>query len=286
MIDTVIQAPTSGIRALAQNVWKATIAGRDYAIKAEKKTFVHNLPPTNRNSFRNRWNDLAWAIEVFVAAMADSGLPVWARALTPAEGHYLYNLLPQASTYWNADEWGQTPLQIVDYVHNLRDFGKAAEDGAQGQQARQTLSQILEHKEPLRDLGRGVAVDVWLGNEDRIAADHNGYYVNFDNFFYNNGDRRRTVFYTDFWDPNSANNSCATFSPSDTYLGGMLRSSRTRRELVAVLLTEMQRKLGITVSDPGQIEKGMQIGMQALAKYMAKTSSPPIARRLSYCGIK
>jgi hypothetical protein len=187
---------------------------------------------------------------------------------------------------WTEEQWDQTLLQITDWCSDVSDFGSVTED----QTKKATLVSLLKRKEELRELGKGLAVDIFLGNRDRMSIDRFDskgepiYYVNFDNFFFTTRGRGQ-ILYMDFWDPNSEDNFRKTFAPTDTYMGGVLKREKDMLKLAAKLAAAVEKKLKFEIEDPKQIAKGLEIGKQAIWKVCRNRSGTAITSRLRHCGI-
>lgn len=271
-------------RQVAQNVWKLEVKFTNpgktqesegtFVVKAEKKSFKQKASDPAQ-SFSSRWNDMAWAIEVFTKAMQDSPRPVWARALSSGESAVLYDELDGASSSWRREEWAETPVQVVDWVDEVADFW-SAKDGMK----QQALSRILGTKEGARELGKGLAVDLFLGNGDRMAPDNETVFVNFDNFFF----QGNQIIYMDFWDPNSVYNFRTTFDADDNYLGSLLKKKAGLQMIARTLADKISGKLGI-VTKADHIAAGLELGKRAIAKACGDTRTSAVRSRLLACGI-
>lgn len=283
MIQDLNAVNVSGFKQIVDNVWRVTINGNRYAIKAEKQIpHAHSSDPNA--TYSGKWNNMAWACELFSKVMADSSVPVAARALYRGEAAPMYIELPGASSLGSSDEWASRLFQIADWCDGVQSFMDAKQDAAM----KKKLAKVLEKKEAMQELGKGMAVDLFLGNRDRFSLTldpefGDDWFLNVDNFFFL-PDKGKIVF-MDFWDPNSNLNYRTRFNNDDSYLGQYLKTKSGRENLADRLLGLMSRRLELDISNRKYLISGFELGQRALGKALASSESSAVRSRMSACGI-
>jgi len=224
----------------------------------------------------------------------------WSRAIRGEEMNFLWGKLPGDLTL-PADRPSRI-VSISDWVPALSCFTDCLKpDKAKVMIALRSLLGGMGSKgDPvsLRILGRGLALDLILGNTDRMMCtpqDPKTFLVNLDNFFLHTpASGPSSILYIDFWDPNSEYNSKHCFPPdiqpdeaSSIYLGPLLSKDAGRRTLIGALKSELSSKLNINTINENAIAEGMKSATADLGKYLKKDkANPHIKRRVEACGIK
>jgi hypothetical protein len=288
-ISDVRQVIISSTKQLAQNVWKATVAGQHYAIKLEKKTFLRMAGhPDNRDGWEMRLTDLTWATNLFLEICKNDRLHPWSRPLGGEELAFVWGSLPGNNVA--RTQLPSTLATITDFVPDHVDFSKCDQG-----KSHVCLNALLTGKgDPvsLHTLGRGLAVDLFLGNNDRYAYESTdgSIFVNLENFFLHvNPSGPNSIFYIDFWDPNSAYNSKNKFPTTigPEYLGSLLSNDQGRMRCAQAISTRLSKLLKIQNVNVKGIAEGLKSGAADLGKFLRKDKNHPhISRRLVACGIK
>lgn len=305
MIDNITTAGLSNFKQIAGNVWQVTAAGQLYGIKIEKKSFTSGskggMPPSpqSRNALENRLTDLKWANELFMEICKGDRVHPWSRAIRGEEMNFLWGKLPGDLTL--PVERPTRIASISDWVSDLSCFSDCLKsDKAKEMLALRSLLGGGGKGDPisLRILGRGLALDLFLGNTDRLMCtpqDSKNFLVNLDNFFLQTPSGPNSILYIDFWDPNSEYNSKHCFPPADIqqdeasslYLGSLLSKDSGRRTLIGALKSRISKVLNINSINENAIADGMKSALADLGKYLKKDqANPHIKRRLEACGIK
>jgi len=308
MINDITAAGLSNFQQKAAYVWQVTAGGQLYVVKLEKKPFPKStggMPdPNNRNTWENRLTDLKWATELFLEICKNDRVHPWSRALTGNEVNFLWGKLPGDTTI--TQDRPKTLATISDWVSDLTCFADCLKPAKAG--ALISLRSLLGgmggkgDQVSLHTLGRGFALDVFLGNSDRIFCDPelpkgkvDSFVVNLDNFFLQTPKSGpNSIFYIDFWDPNSDYNSKHSFLSSynqeevrNKYVGPLLSKDAGRRTLIGALKSELLKVLNINTINENAIADGMKSATADLGKYLKKDKiNPHIKRRLDACGIK
>ena len=96
----------------------------------------------------------------------------------------MYIELPGASSLGSSDEWASRLFQIAGLVRRGAVlYGRKAGCGYE-----EEAGQSLGKKEAMQELGKGMAVDLFLGNRDRFSLTldpefGDDWFLNVDNFF-------------------------------------------------------------------------------------------------------